>query len=142
VLNNDLVSHRSDINIVWEMKYLKKPCNQRITRDLVKLAMAAAAPGYHRIFLAAYNGNSKSSLIDTLSGTCKSQFALTTTDTIQLTRDGRKEPLSGDDLLALKKYLAASSLHEMDFDVEYLARGSCSSENTVIFSVVRADQKP
>ena len=66
-INYDLHSTKENHKIIWEMKFLKKPNDQRIIYDLAKLALPEAVSDCQRFFLVAANGRARSNLVDRMN---------------------------------------------------------------------------
>lgn len=54
-VNYDIQAERGTDSVLIELKYLKKSNDQRIIRDLIKLALPSRDHNYHRLFLIAFD---------------------------------------------------------------------------------------
>ena len=116
-INYDLHSTKENHKIIWEMKFLKKPNDQRIIYDLAKLALPEAVSDCQRFFLVAANGRARSNLVDRMNAAHSYTFDIIRDTEHELVcrsmpavgHGGQTESLtSGGSLRSVEKLMGAS----------------------------------
>lgn len=143
-VNLDLVAERGAKKVLLEFKYLKQANDQRLIKDMVKLALPKNA-SYARLLLVAHSrncraqGQSKSALVRALTLAARpAAFHLTKRNSLaEITSDlNVKHSLSGDEgahVLRIMTYDPSLA----DFAVELVGACLNAGENVSVFSVSR-----
>src|SRR5262249_29800749 len=129
-VNYDLWAKRSNSETIWEMKYLKKANDQRVIKDFVKLVLPETVRR-QLLFLVAYEGTLKSTLLDRIRRFRTIQFWIARSEPENpfvcrsfLSDDTKNElePLSGDNMKAVQKCISLlGRSQEVRFRVEFSA---------------------
>lgn len=144
-VNIDLVAERGEEKVLLEFKYLKKASDQRLIKDMVKLAFPKSV-NHVRLLLVAHSpsclaqGQSKSPLVRAITSAGRpAAFHLAKQDSLVEVRSElniEKHPLSGDEGKHVSRIMSYDpSL--ADFVVEPVGACRNAGENVSVFSVSR-----
>jgi hypothetical protein len=109
-----------DLRLILEMKYVKASSEQRILRDLIKLALPPAKFDWLRFSLVVLSDPVKSTLIEDVMKTATSRIAVDQNGKCTITQNGASKllPLTGNDLKYIKKWMEIHSPENLEFTVE------------------------
>jgi hypothetical protein len=142
-VNIDLVAERGDEKVLLEFKYLKKASDQRLIKDMIKLAFPKGV-NYARLLLIAHSsscqaqGQSKSPLVRAIASAGRpTAFHLAKESSLEVRSDLNIEhSLTGDEGKHVSRIMSYDpSL--ADFVVEPVGGCRNAGENVSVFSVSR-----